>query len=323
MNEFERIAQLFAPLSSNESGAFNLTDDAAILSPTSGHSFVFTKDCIIESVHFIGDESPALIAQKLLRTNLSDLAAMGATPRAYMLGLMLPRATSRSWFLSFIQGLAADQKQFGITLIGGDTTTGSALFTLSLTMIGEVKNNALLRSGAKPDDDVYVTGTLGDSVLGLELLKKTRACSNKDFHTYLTQRYFLPEPRIAIGQSLSGLATAAMDISDGLIQDAEHIARASGCSILLHAEALPLSNAARELLKDDKARLEVIATGGDDYELLFSAPISAREAIAGIAITHDTPITRIGTVHKGNPFVTLLDANARPIEFSKKGYMHR
>lgn len=323
MNEFERIAQLFAPLSSNESGAFNLTDDAAILSPKAGHRFVFTKDCIIESVHFIGDESPTLIAQKLLRTNLSDLAAMGATPRAYMLGLMLPRATPRSWFLAFTQGLAADQKQFGITLIGGDTTTGSALLTLSLTMIGEIEHNALLRSGAKPCDDVYVSGTLGDATLGLELLKKIRACSNKDYHSYLTQRYFLPEPRIAVGQSLSGLATAAMDISDGLMQDAEHLARASGCAIELHADALPLSEPARELLKEDKARFDVISTGGDDYELLFTAPPSAREDITKIALSCHTPITRIGKVRAGDATVTLLDANHHPIEFSKKGYMHR
>lgn len=323
MDEFERIAQLFAPLSSDESGAFRLTDDAAILSPSAGHSFVFTKDCIIESVHFIGDESPTLIAQKLLRTNLSDLAAMGATPRAYMLGLMLPRATSRSWFLSFTQGLAIDQKKFGLSLIGGDTTTGSALLTLSLTMIGEMKHHPLLRSGAKPNDDVYVTGTLGDSTLGLQLLKKTRACSNKDYQTYLARRYFLPEPRIAIGQALCGLATAAMDISDGLMQDALHIARASGCALMLHAETLPLSDAACELLKDDKSRLEIIAAGGDDYELLFTAPLSAREAILQLAHIHQTPITRIGSVCAGDATVSLLDANHRPIELSQKGYMHR
>lgn len=322
MNEFERIAQLFAPLSAGETGAFMLSDDAAQLSPAEGASFVITKDCIIESVHFIGNEPPSRIAQKLLRTNLSDIAAMGATPRAYMLGLMLPRATSRSWFLSFTQGLVLDQQQFHITLIGGDTTSGSALLTLSLTLIGEIRGPALRRSGARAGDDVYVTGTLGDSALGLQLLNKTRATSHEAHQQYVIERYQLPIPRLAIGQALLPLASAAMDISDGLMQDAEHLARASQCSLVLEAERLPVSDAARMLLSEDKARYEMIAAGGDDYELLFTAPTSARDAISALATSHQTPITRIGTVVAAAPSVTLLDGQHHPIALSKKGFMH-
>lgn len=258
MNEFKIIKKYLSPLAKNADGAFALTDDAAILKTPKNYEAVITKDAIVAGVHFVGDELAEKIAQKLLRVNLSDLAAMGATPHSYFLALMLPKTTSENWIKSFAKGLADVQKEFGITLMGGDTTSSPTL-AFSVTAIGLIKSGkALKRNGAKIGDDIFVSGTIGDSALGLHAVK------NKIKNTYLINRYLIPEPRIKLGQELHEIASSCMDISDGLIQDLSHITSASGVGAVVNWQDIPLSQAAQKLLPSIKNKYQIIAAGGDD-----------------------------------------------------------
>ena len=302
MNEFELIGRYLAPLSANFPGAFNLTDDAAVLSVPAGMELVITNDAISEGVHFIGDEDPALIAQKLLRTNLSDLAAMGATPLCYFLTLMLPKHTDENFISRFTQGLSDDQRTYNLSLAGGDTISTHAPFTCAITAHGLVpQGQALRRSGAKPGDAIYVSGTLGDSALGLKFPE----------NAYLKKRYQLPQPRLSLGESLRGIATSCMDISDGLLQDLTHICRASNVGAEIHLEQLPLSMDARALIEKDKTLWPLIYAGGDDYELLFTAP-------EGHVFGNN--VAKIGTIHIGNDVkLRHHDAEIMP---RKLGYNH-
>jgi len=312
MDEFARIARYLAPLATGE-GAFGLGNDAAVLE---GGPFAITKDCLIAGVHFIGDEAPALLAQKALAVNLSDLAAMGARPTGYLLGLMLPRKTDEAWFASFAQGLAIMQDRFGIVLLGGDTTATPGPLSLSVTALGMLAGPALGRDGAQAGDGIYVTGTLGDAALGLDVL---RGLYPPDAH--LIARYRLPEPRVALGQRLIGIASVCMDISDGLLQDMGHIARASGLKAHLSAPLLPLSSPARALCDAHAEAFARIATGGDDYELLFTAPDAHADRLAHLATETGIAITRIGRMEAGNG-VVLRDAQSRALDFAQQGYTH-
>jgi thiamine-monophosphate kinase len=317
MNEFDRIATYFAPLA-REPGAFGLRDDAALLSPPPGTSYILTKDCITEGVHFIGDEPANLLAQKLLRTNLSDLAAKGATPYGYLLGLMLPHATPDAWFAAFARGLAEDQERYGISLLGGDTTATQGRICLSLTAIGALTRPPLLRSGARVGDAVYVTGTLGDAALGLDVLQGKLPLPDTAF---LIDRYRLPQPRCAIGPALFGIATAAMDISDGLLQDAGHLCRASHMGMVLRAEALPLSPTANAAMQQNPRLLQRVVAGGDDYELLFTAPKAETTVLASLAAQTQIAITCIGDVVAGDTPM-LVDAHGAALDFPTPGYQH-
>ncbi len=247
MDEFDLIEKYFKPLARGFPGSLNLTDDAAVFSIPAGCELVVTTDAISEGVHFIGDEAPELIARKLLRVNLSDLAAMGATPLCYFLAGMLPKTTEAHWVKRFAEGLAEDQKQFRINIAGGDTISTHGALSLSVTALGTVpKGKALRRSGAKPGDIIYVSGTLGDSALGLSChCEQSSACKTQD--PFLINRYLLPEPRIALGQKLIGIANACMDISDGLVQDLGHICKASGVGATIHRDKLPLSEAGAKI----------------------------------------------------------------------------
>ncbi len=306
MNEFDCIAKYFAPLAAP--AGFGLTDDAAVFEVPAGCELVVTKDAIVQGVHFIGDESPTLIAQKLLRTNLSDLAAMAATPLYYMLAVMVPSSCDDGWFAAFAEGLKKDQEQFGIQLIGGDSTASPHL-CLSITAFGTVpKGAALKRSGAKVGDGVFVSGTIGDAALGLQLVKSTNPHPNPlpgREREYATQRYQLPTPRLALGQQLRDVATAAIDVSDGLMQDASHIAKVSGVGIKIYAEEVPLSDA----VKHAGLSIETCVSGGDDYELLFTAPKDAR-----------VDATLIGEVVEGSGIELLREGE--PISLQTLGYKH-
>jgi thiamine-monophosphate kinase len=314
--EFEFIARRLRPLAT-ASGALDLTDDAALLDPAPGQQLVLTKDAMVAGVHFLPEDPPGQIAQKLVRVNLSDLAAMGATPLGYLLALARSRDLADAWLAAFCAGLAADNAAFGIALLGGDTVATSGPLTLSLTAIGEVpKGAALLRSGAKPDDDVWVSGTLGDAALGLRVLQgeiETTAEARK----YLIERYRLPQPRLALGQALRGTANATIDVSDGLVADLGHILEVSGVGAGLHADALPLSAAARHLPGSREAAL----SGGDDYELLFTAPPERRDATVALSRRLGLPLTRIGEIHP-EPDLHVLDAAGHELPFSKAGWQH-
>ncbi len=225
--EFQRIARHFAPLAGE--GALGLTDDAAVLASIPGQ-LVVSADAMVEGVHFPAGEAPDLVARKLLRTNRSELAAMGARPLGYLLTVAVPRNTDEAWFAGFAAGLAADQAEFGLRLLGGDSTSTPGPVTVSLTILGTA-HAVLRRAGAREGDDVWVSGTIGDAALGLLALSGEVA----DPDGFLVGRYRLPQPRLELGRRLVGIAHAAMDVSDGLVQDLGHLCRAAGLGAVVEA----------------------------------------------------------------------------------------
>jgi len=325
-DEFELIELYFAPLASGEPGAFGLTDDAAALAITPGKQAVVTTDAIISGVHFPANEEPQTIASRLVRVNLSDLAAKGAKPRAYTLVLALPSTIEPEWIAAFAEGLADEQKRFGITLIGGDTTRSGGELMLSLTMIGEVADNSMiLRSGATVGDDIYVSGTIGDAMLGRALMEERVSTSDEEALSYLIDRFRMPIPRVELGSGLVGLASAAADISDGLVADLGHICSASEVSAEIKLELVPLSKAAQRLVTDDQPLRISLLTGGDDYELVFTAPTSVSGQLRELATQCGVALTRIGRVAGNNAqsgAVMVRDTNGRSVEVGDGGYRH-
>jgi thiamine-monophosphate kinase len=321
LGEFERIDRVFAPLSAGAPGAFGLTDDAALLpSPPEGEAWTITVDALVAGVHFLPDDSPDLIARKALRCNLSDLAAMGAVPAGYTLALALPRGMEGAvaWIESFADGLGRDQAEFGVHLFGGDSVSTSGPLWVSITAFGTVPGDRpLRRSAAKPGDDLWVSGTLGDSALGLLVLRGRLL--RDDVTEALVDRYHLPQPRVRLGPALVGTAHAALDVSDGLVQDAGHIARRSGVAIEIDAPNLPLSPATIACVDSDPDLLHHVLVGGDDYELLFTAPPEARATLAAIAARLDLRITRIGSVREGPVGVRVLDRHGEALVGLEQG----
>lgn len=303
LGEFERIDRFFAPLSRGAPGAFGLTDDAALLPEAGeGAAWVVTVDALVAGVHFLADDPPGLVARKSLRVNLSDLAAMGARPYGYTLALALPPglAEPEAWLGGFCDGLRRDQDEFAIHLLGGDSVSTPGPVTISVTAFGTVeRERPLRRSGARPGDDLWVSGSIGDSALGLGVLTSGTGPSSED-DAFLAERYHLPRPRTTLGPALVGIASAALDVSDGLVQDAGHIARRSGVAVVIDAGRVPLSPPARRRVDGGAATLAAALTGGDDYELLFSAPPAARDAVTAAATATGVPVTRIGAVGAGS-----------------------
>jgi thiamine-monophosphate kinase len=310
--EFSLIARHFRPLAGD--GALNLTDDAALLVPPQGQTLVISADAMVESVHFLPDDPPDLVSRKLLRTNLSDLAAMGARPLAYLLTVSTPKATQDVWFEGFAAGLAADQAAFGLTLLGGDTTSTPGPVSLSVTILGTVlPGQAIRRNGAKPGDGIWVSGTIGDGALGL--LAATGRLADPD--GFLADRYRLPHPRI--GLAAFGIVGACMDVSDGLVQDLGHLCRASEVAAELDARLLPLSSAARQAGPD---HLALCLTGGDDYELLMAVPPNRDADFRAHAKTLRVPVTRVGRFLAGPPHVTVLGLDGAPMRLDRIGWSH-
>ncbi len=302
--EFARIARHFRPLAGP--GALGLTDDAAVFAPPPGRDLVMTADAMVEGVHFLPGTAPDLVARKLLRVNLSDLAAMGAAPLGYLVTISVPRALGENWFAGFAAGLATDQREFGIALLGGDTTETPGPLTASLTAVGHVAPGAaILRSGARPGDDLWVTGTIGDGVLGLRAARGELA----DPDGHLRSRYDLPTPRL--GLPLAGWARAAMDVSDGLFQDLGHICRASGVAATVEAARIPLSPQAQAAGAEWR---ETAWIGGDDYELLLAAP-------PGLGPPPGLGVTLIGHFGLGQG-VTVLGADGEALPLAGRGWSH-
>ena len=318
--EFELIRRYFAPLSGP--GSLSLADDAAILQPRPGWSMVATVDTVISGVHFLPEDPPDLVARKALRVNLSDLAAMGAEPVGYLLVTALPSATDEAWVARFAQGLAQDQAEFAIGLLGGDSAATPGPLTITITALGQIEaGRALLRSGASPGDRVYVSGTLGDGAFGLKIARGGGSGLEAAARAHLLERYRLPRPRLRLGRRLVGLATAALDVSDGLVGDLRHICEASKVGAAIEAVRVPLSPAARALIEAGEASLAEALTGGDDYELLFTAPTEAEPALARIAAELDLPLTRVGEI-RADPGLDVLDESGRPLALGSGGYRH-
>ncbi len=320
MHEFDLIGQYFKPLAKGFPGSLGLTDDAAVISVPEGYELVVTKDAMSEGVHFIGNEDAALVARKLMRTNLSDLAAKGAKPLTYFLAVALPKSIDAAWVKRFAEGLAQDQEECSIHLGGGDTISTKGTLTLSMTAMGLVKKGTMLRrNGAREGDIIVVSGTLGDSAAGLLLLAsppaggKLEGASHRNatlISEELIQRYLLPQPRMALGMSLVDRATSCMDISDGLVQDLGHICAASGVGAVIHVENLPLSEALRNTVSAEQA-IEFALAGGDDYELLFTLPAS---------LPPPQGCTAIGVIQAGSG-VTVL-SHHKPFVLNVAGYQH-
>jgi thiamine-monophosphate kinase len=304
--------------------ALGLTDDGAVLMIDDGRKLVVAADMLQAGVHVMPNASPAQIASKALRTNLSDLAAMGAKPAFFLSTISWPGTPSDDDMQSLVQMLSEDQERFGIALIGGDTICGQGPFTISITVMGWVNGPLLRRSGAQEDDDVWVSGTIGDGYLGLAIAQGDANDLNEDMRAHVLCRYEYPEPRIELGQKLAGIAHCGLDVSDGLIADAEHLAKAGSCALVLDPLSVPLSDAGRQWIKaqtDPHAAYESLMSGGDDYELLFCAPRQSRDGIIALSHSLNMPLTCIGKVIAGKG-VRLQQGNGTLKVAGKSGFTH-
>lgn len=323
--EFDLIARYFAPLAADRPDAFGLTDDAALLAPSADGRLVATLDTIVAGVHFLPDDPPDLVARKLLRVNLSDLAAMGAAPDSYLLSIALARAAGEDWVAGFARGLAADQAAYGVELLGGDTTSTPGPTTLSLTAFGTLPAGAppLRRTGARAGDAVVVSGTIGDAALGLKVALGELQPARTDDAAFLLDRYRLPRPRTALGPALRtrGLARAGLDVSDGLVADLAHLCAASGVGARIDGPAVPLSAPVQRGVESDPGLFETAVTGGDDYELVFAVPPDAAAELAELARGLDLPLTRIGELQAGEG-VRVVGVDGRDLEIGHAGWTH-
>ncbi|MGB1540191.1 MAG: thiamine-phosphate kinase [Rickettsiales bacterium] len=318
MDEFARIHTYFAPLATAEPGAFDLKDDAAMLTPKAGEQLVITQDTLVENIHFPQNEHPFLVAQKSLRVNLSDLIAKGAKPHCYFLSLSLPEHTDEKWLANFVEGLAEDQKAYGITLMGGDSTRSPHSIVITVTAIGTTSAPMIQRKGAKPGDTIYVSGTIGDSGLGHAILQGQHPQADASTKATLKHRYQQPNPRIELIDTLQRHAHAAMDVSDGLLQDLRHLCETSGVGAKLELEKIPLSGAAQNLLGETPSAddLLMLATAGDDYEVLFTAAENTLEAMP-------TPVTAIGKITDKADMVITPTYNGKHVTLPERlGYRH-
>jgi thiamine-monophosphate kinase len=308
-DEFGEIARLFRPLTRGAAGAFDLLDDAAVIGSRPGFDLVVTKDAVVEGVHFPVGEAPDAVARKLLRVNLSDLAAKGAEPFGCFLAVAWPSGYLAADRQRFAQGLASDLEMFDLSLLGGDTVSTPGPLTASLTALGWTPQGGMIRrAGAKVGDRVLVSGTIGDGALGLQAVRG----EIEDADGHLAFRYRLPQPRLDLRHTLRSHATAAADVSDGLVADARHVAEASQVRIRLDLDRLPLSGAAATWLErqcDIPAALLALATGGDDYEVVCTAagPLDG--------------FTVIGEVLAGDGVAVL--AGGRLVDPGAGGWRHR
>jgi thiamine-monophosphate kinase len=320
LGEFGRIRRFFAPLAGP--GGLGLKDDAALVDCAAGRRLVVTVDAMVEGVHYLPDDPPGLVAKKLLRVNLSDLAAKGARPLHYLLTTALPESFGDDWVARFAAGLAEDQRQFDVDLLGGDSVSTSGPVVLSLTALGDVAAGAeIRRSGARVGDRIWVSGTIGDAYLGLKVLRGAYSQLEAAERALLVARFQLPEPRTGLGPRLIGVAHAMCDVSDGLIADLEHICEASCVAATVELASLPLSGPASRLAEQEPDLSALLATSGDDYELVFTAPLAATEAIERLAAELNLPITLIGIIDPGSG-VRLLAPDGQPIPIAAPGYRH-
>lgn len=320
--EFELIADYFAPLAGE--GAFGLRDDAASLELPAGYNFVVTKDMLVEAVHFFVNDPPASIARKALGVNLSDLAAKGATPRGFLLGFARTAAQTRDWCADFAQGLGAMARETGCPLMGGDTVNAPRL-TLSITAFGSVPASRMVpRQGGNPGDLVYVSGTIGDAALGLKLRQEPEAHWAKalapEHQTFLLDRYLHPQPRLALAPALLNHAKAAMDVSDGLLGDADKLSLALGAEFDI--ARVPLSAAAKAAIALEPALLETALTGGDDYEILCAVPPDHACDFVAEARKTGIDVTKIGVLGKQKDTKIWLDASGVERRFTRRSYTH-
>lgn len=329
MGEFELIRRYFqhpaAQVPATAGVVLGIGDDCALLAPAPGMQLAVSTDMLVEGRHFLSTVAPAALGHKALAVNLSDLAAMGAEPLGFTLALALPQA-DETWLAGFTQGLFALANAHACPLVGGDTTRGP--LTLSVTVMGQVPpGQALRRSAAQVGDDIWVSGTLGDARLALEVFRGTLALPPETFRL-ARARLERPTPRLALGRALRGVAHAAADVSDGLLGDLGHILEASGVGAQLAVDDLLASAAVSAMVQSlpRELALTCVLTGGDDYELVFTAPAQARAAVGAAGVQAGTSVTRIGTIVpvpvQTASRLQLLDAQQQELDWRRASFDH-
>jgi thiamine-monophosphate kinase len=315
-NEFSLISRYFKKLTAQQDVVVGIGDDAAILEPTQGHQLILATDTLVASVHFPDEANAFQVATRSLCVNLSDMAAMGATPKWFTLALTLPKQLATTdWLQDFSQGLAEVARQYNVALVGGDTTAGP--LTISITVAGELPaGEGLCRGGAQADDSIYVSGTLGDGAASLfQLTQNPETISER-----LLQRFYSPPPQIELGVGLRDYATACIDISDGLVADLSHLCKASGLGAAIKSDLLPIHSE----LKDNHSEqfLDWALSGGDDYQLCFTVPESKKTAFERWVQQANILVTKIGNMEhlQHNQEYIILDDQALPADSG--GYTH-
>jgi thiamine-monophosphate kinase len=324
--EDDLVREFLAPLAAGFAGALGLKDDCAALAPTPGTELVLKTDPVVAGVHFFADDEPADIAWKALAVNVSDLAAKGATPRIYLMALSLPTAPERAWMAKFAAGLGEAQRAFGIQLAGGDTDRTPGQLSIAITVIGEVPAGRMVRrAAARVEQAIYVSGTLGESALGLALRTDAALAEQlgltSDEAARAIGRYLRPEPRIGLAPALLAHAAAAMDLSDGLLKDLGRMCGASGVGARVVAADLPLSPALRRAIDAEPARVSAAIAAGDDYEILATVARESCAAFEAAARATGVAVTRIGEI-TATPEVCVLGADGAPLSPGQTGWDH-
>lgn len=327
--EFSIISKYFKPISNQSDEALGLLDDAALVRVPAGQQVVITTDAVVAGIHYLESLSPEDVAFKVVGANLSDLAAMGATPHAVFLAAQFIQGLSEDWIAAFADGLKAALAPSGASLLGGDTVSTPGPMAFTITALGYVENGrALTRAGARQGEMVFATGTIGDGALGLAVMTGGVSGLSAAHRDHLVGRYARPQPRWAFAAELAkrGLATAAVDISDGLVADLRHICAASGVTAVVEAEQVLLSAAAQAVLDQAPARLKDILTGGDDYELIFTAPQTSIADIEDLAEAMSLPVSVIGRIEALDPGcqsnVSVVDGAGLALSLGGGGYQH-
>jgi thiamine-monophosphate kinase len=312
------IARYFKPLAKHP-GTFGFNDDCSAITPPAGHDLVLKTDGLIEGVHFFPDDPADLVAKKALRVNLSDLAAKGARPLGFLLAIALCKGFSEDWLAAFTRGLGEDADAYACPLLGGDTDSTPGPISISISAFGALPSGTMVRrAGAKAGDHVFVSGTIGDAALGL----KVRQGQLTGPTGHLVSRYRLPQPRTALAEAVRAHASAAMDVSDGLAADLAKLCRTSGVSADIEVGRVPLSDAARAAVAADRALIELVLTGGEDYEILSAVPPAKAAAYMKAAAAAGVAVTDIGRIVAGDAPPHFLDKAQQPLSFARPGYSH-
>ncbi len=321
-SEDDLIASLFAPIAGP--GGLGLRDDAALLTPPAGRDLVVTKDALVASVHFFPEDPPDLIARKALRVNLSDLAAKGADPLGFLLAIALPDGTPAEWLREFARGLGEDAAYYGCQLLGGDTVRTPGPLMVSITALGSVPTGRMTqRTGARPGDLIYVSGSIGDSAIGLaaRLSPDWAQSLSADDREFLASRYLLPQPRTALACAVRDHANGSMDVSDGLVGDLTKMLKVSGVGARVELANVPLSHAARRSIALRSEIADTVFTGGDDYEVLCTVPPESALAFESAAAESGVAVTRIGRVQDGSE-AGFIGADGAQRRFTRGSFSH-
>jgi thiamine-monophosphate kinase len=324
--EDKLIARFFRPLATHP-GALALSDDAACFTPPDGHELILTTDAVVSGIHVLPDETPDAIARKALRVNLSDLAAKGATPAAFLMSLALPRATGDDWLAAFCAGLKADAETYRVSLLGGDTDRVDGALTVTIFALGTLPRGAMVkRSGAQPGDHILVSGSIGDAALGLMLRRDPALAARWSLtgseRDHLLDRYRLPQPRVTLAEALRSHASAAIDVSDGFVGDVSKLLRVSGMSGKIDIAKVPLSAGATRALAADAALQDTIFGGGDDYEIVCTLPEDSLAAYQAAAHAAGVSTHVVGRVHAGEEPPQFRDAAGNPLTFGRGSFSH-